>query len=157
MTNYVLNDSKMFADVSDGTAVIINAETGIYYELNPLGTEIYSNIIEGSSTEDVLTSLQAIKGAPDDIASQFENFISSLKEHGIIVEGPENNIPPSINTTVVEKDNFTMTVTDFSDAQELLLADPIHEVVEETGWNPDKTALNEDLEDVLRRESKLEV
>ena len=50
-----------------------------------------------------------------------------------------------------------MTVPDFSDAQELLLADPIHEVVEETGWNPDKTALNEDLEDVLRRESKLEV
>ena len=31
MANYQLNESKMFADITDGIAIIINSETGIYY------------------------------------------------------------------------------------------------------------------------------
>jgi hypothetical protein len=45
-------------------------------------------------------------------------------------------------------------VKEYNDAQELLLADPIHEVKPETGWQPDKEALNPDEEDVKRREAK---
>ena len=32
--NYRLNESKMFADITDGIAIIINAATGIYYGMN---------------------------------------------------------------------------------------------------------------------------
>ena len=42
--NYVLNEEKMFADVTDGIAIIINSETGIYYGLNGLGTAVYENL-----------------------------------------------------------------------------------------------------------------
>ncbi len=48
MTNYVLNDEKMFADVTDGIAIIINSETGIYYGMNELATIVYENIISGA-------------------------------------------------------------------------------------------------------------
>ena len=47
--NYVLNEEKMFADVTDGIAIIINSETGIYYGLNGLGTAVYENLMNGSS------------------------------------------------------------------------------------------------------------
>ena len=46
--NYVLNEEKMFADVTDGIAIIINSETGIYYGLNGLGTAVYENLMNGS-------------------------------------------------------------------------------------------------------------
>ena len=34
MTTYALNDSKMFMDIDDGIAIVINSETGIYYGMN---------------------------------------------------------------------------------------------------------------------------
>ena len=34
--NYQLNEAKMFADVTDGIAIIINSMTGIYYGMNGL-------------------------------------------------------------------------------------------------------------------------
>ena len=52
--NYVLNDEKMFADITDGIAIIINSETGIYYGMNALGTAVYENLINGASTESIL-------------------------------------------------------------------------------------------------------
>ena len=52
--NYVLNDDRMFADVTDGIAIIINSETGIYYGLNGLGTSVYENLVNGASVEEIL-------------------------------------------------------------------------------------------------------
>ena len=60
MTNYKLNEEKMFADVTDGIAIIINSETGIYYGLNALGSAVYENLVNGASVEDILTALKSI-------------------------------------------------------------------------------------------------
>ena len=43
--NYVLNEAKMFTDITDGIAIIINSETGIYYGLNAFATNVYENIV----------------------------------------------------------------------------------------------------------------
>ena len=37
MAVYVLNDAKMFSDIADGIAIVINSETGIYYGMNGFG------------------------------------------------------------------------------------------------------------------------
>ena len=42
---YKLNESKMFADVTNNVAIIINSETGIYYGINNCGSIIFQNII----------------------------------------------------------------------------------------------------------------
>ena len=54
--NYQLNEAKMFADVTDGIAIIINAVTGIYYGMNGYGTGIFSSLLAGASTADVLAA-----------------------------------------------------------------------------------------------------
>ena len=51
--NYVLNEEKMFADVTDGIAIIINSETGIYYGLNGFGTAVYENLMNGSTKSEI--------------------------------------------------------------------------------------------------------
>lgn len=56
--NYVLNEEKMFADVTDGIAIIINSETGIYYGLNGFGTAVYENLMNGSSVAEILSALK---------------------------------------------------------------------------------------------------
>lgn len=156
MTNYVLNEEKMFADITDGIAIIINSETGIYYGMNAFGTAVFENIRDGVSTENVLSALKAIPGIPADIDLKLETFVNTMVKHELIIESELIDAKGEIDPEVAKADNYVLEVKEYNDAQELLLADPIHEVKEETGWAPEKDALNPDKDDVARRESKME-
>ncbi len=155
--NYVLNEEKMFADVTDGIAIIINSETGIYYGLNTLGTAVYENLVNGASTDAILDELKAITGVPVDIESRFNSFIQSMLDAELIISGEDSDAFASINPSAALEDNFVMEVKAYDDAQELLLADPIHEVKEETGWTPEKDSIGYTKEETAKREEKIEV
>ena len=155
--NYVLNEEKMFADVTDGIAIIINSETGIYYGLNGLGTAVYENLVNGASSEKVLAALKALAGAPADIETRYNDFIKSMVSYDLLLEGSEGNADANIDLNIAAEDNFELSVQEYNDAQELLLADPIHEVKEETGWTPEKDSIGYTKEETAKREEKMEV
>ncbi len=154
--NYVLNEEKMFADVTDGIAIIINSETGIYYGLNGLGTNVYENLVNGVSTDKIIAGLKGIAGCPADIEDKFNSFIKAMKDFELIVEGGSDSAEANINEEIAKEDSFEMDVKEYNDAQELLLADPIHEVKEETGWTPEKDSIGYTKEETKERESKME-
>ena len=137
--NYQLNDAKMFADVTDGIAIIINSLTGIYYGMNGLGTGIFDSFLKGASVEDVLAAFKALPGAPADCEARLQAFIDTLLGFEVIVPAATESSAP---VTLVEKDavfdKFTPTCNEYNDVQELLFADPIHEVKEDEGWKPEK-------------------
>lgn len=157
MSNYVLNDEKMFADVTDGIAIIINSETGIYYGMNGLGTAVYENLVNGAKTETILSVLKSMPEAPDSLETNFNKFINALVENELIVEGPLSDEPVSLDSKIVCESKFILDVREYNDAQELLLADPIHEVKEETGWTPDKDSIGYTKEETAEREKRMEV
>ena len=154
MTSYMLNDNKMFADIADDTAIIINSETGVYYGMNKFGTMVYQNLINGTTTEEIIDT---IKVWDENLENNFNEYIKFLTENEILIPSPNatklNEI--NINKKIAEEENYILKAEEYLDAQELLLADPIHEVKEEEGWTPEKTSLNEDKEDVARREAKM--
>lgn len=84
MANYRLNDEKMFADVTDGIAIIINSETGLYYGLNALGTAVYENLIAGATVEDILAKLKTFEGIALNIDENYNFFIKNLVEKELI-------------------------------------------------------------------------
>ncbi len=155
MTNYKLNEEKMFADVTDGIAIIINSETGIYYGLNALGSAVYENLVNGASVEDILTALKSMNGAPADIESKLSEFIKTMVNYELILEDSESSSPVNIDASAVEE-GFEFTCAEYNDAQELLLADPIHEVKEETGWTPEKDSIGYTKEETAEREKKID-
>lgn len=155
--NYVLNEEKMFADVTDGIAIIINSETGIYYGLNQLATAVYENLINGASTDAILDELKSIQGVPVDIESRFNSFIEDMMKAELLIRGEDSDAFARIAASIAQEDNFVMEVKAYDDAQELLLADPIHEVKEETGWTPEKDSIGYTKEETAKREEKLEV
>ena len=136
--NFTLNEAKMFADVTDGIAIIINAATGIYYGMNGYGTGIFSNLMEGSSTADVLSAAKALPGAPDDIEAGFEAFLQTLLDFDIILPAPPSTREASLVAQDAAFDKFIPVCKEYKDVQELLYADPIHEVSPEEGWKPEK-------------------
>ena len=155
--NYVLNEEKMFTDITDGTAIIINSESGIYYGLNKLATCIYEDLINGCSIKSIAESIKSIENVPLDIETRLDNFISRMIKFEIILGVNGEDIPANINPKVAQEDDFIISVEEYTDAQELLLADPIHEVKEDIGWTPEKSSIGYTKEETLRREEKAEV
>jgi hypothetical protein len=61
----------------------------------------------------------------------------------------------SLDADIAKNDGFAMEVREYDDAQELLLADPIHAIKEETGWTPEKESLERDEDVVKEKEAKM--
>jgi hypothetical protein len=153
MATYVLNDEKMFSDIADGIAIVINSETGIYYGMNGFGTIVFENILAGADTEDILAEIRNIPEAPDDVEARLTAFVAALVEKELVVKGQAEGAV-SLDADIAKNDGFALEVKEYDDAQELLLADPIHEVKEDTGWTPEKEALETDEEKVKAKEAK---
>ena len=156
MSSYTLNEAKMFADITDGVAIVINSETGIYYGMNGLGTSVFENIIGGVSVENIIAALKNIAGAPADIDVRVNEFVNALKEKELIIDGGAGDASANINEAAASEDEFKMEVNAYNDAQEMLLADPIHEVKEDTGWTPEKDSIGYTKEETREREKKME-
>lgn len=156
MASYKLNEEKMFADITDGIAIVINSETGIYYGMNGLGSNVFENLMKGISVENVLTALKGISGVPADIENRLNAFVEAVVAKELLIEGSDSSEVANIEAGVATEDEFTMTVDEYNDAQELLLADPIHEVKEETGWTPEKDSIGYTKEETREREKKME-
>lgn len=154
MTNYVLNEDKMFADITDGIAIVINSETGIYYGMNELGTAVFGNLINGASVEKVLAALKALPNVPADIENRLNAFIEAIVAKELVLAGAANDKEVQIAAETVAE-GFDINVSEYNDAQELLLADPIHEVKEDTGWTPEKDSIGYSKEETKERETKV--
>lgn len=154
--NYKLNDEKMFADITDGIAIIINSETGIYYGMNSFATNVYENIAAGANIESIRAKIKELSGLPVDFDDNFTMFINAMIDKKILIETDENVADVNIDENLAKEDNYILELKEYNDAQELLLADPIHEVKEETGWTPEKDSIGYTKEETAEREKKME-
>ena len=81
---------------------------------------------------------------------------SKLTENEILVEDSSQSVEIVLNATTALNDEFELSVQSYTDAQEMLLADPIHEVKEEMGWTPEKASIGYTKEETYEREKKME-
>lgn len=110
---YAINTSKALSETLDGETIIINLESGNYYSMNPIGTLLWNTIMANSP----------INTSPQPIA----DFLAFLCAEDLITEVPESG-SGSVFTT-----HETPKIDKYDDMQEMLLADPVHDV-DEAGW-----------------------
>jgi hypothetical protein len=155
MVAYKLNEEKMFCDISDNIAIVINSETGIYYGMNGFGTEVFEKIIGGATLESILTALKALAKAPTDIEKRLNAFVEKLTENDIIIKSTTKSaLKISLDGKIATTDKFVLEFLEYSDAQELLLADPIHDIKDETGWQPIMDAKETDKKKLKSKKEK---
>jgi len=130
---YKLNEEKMFYDMAEGQAIVINFTTGMYYGTSSLGSAVLDSLLSGAAVEDVCKAIQALPGCPDDMAVQLDTFIGRLLEKEIIVPGDAAGAACAIDASSLA-DGFDLTVDEFAEVQDLILADPVHDVDVEQGW-----------------------
>ncbi len=130
---YKLNDEKMFYDVADGIAVIIDFTTGVYYGMDALSSAVFDALMAGAGDEAVVKALQQLPGCPADVAEIYNAFIQKMLDRQMILgDGTGSECAPF--DAALAENGFQLNCEDFSEVRDLLLADPVHDVEPEMGW-----------------------
>lgn len=128
--SFQLKSPPCIAEIVDGEYVVINLDTGKYYNMVGLGAEVFELLI-GGAPKSALLSLVCSDG---DFAPKLDDFIAVAVEEGLIqqIDVSASGLPlKSINLT---GDLESLTIKVYTDMQELLGLDPIHEVDPAQGW-----------------------
>lgn len=131
---YKLNEEKMFFDIADGQAVVINFVTGMYYGTSSLGSVILDRLVHGNSPDKIRIAVEALPGCPEDFGTELDSFIAELREKGILIPGDTVAGGEETMEGNVLEDGFVLTLDEFTEVQDLILADPVHDVDVEKGW-----------------------
>jgi hypothetical protein len=145
-TRFRVNTPDVTNEVIDGEAVIINLVTGNYYSLEGEGAEIWSLLASSAAVGAVVDQMtRCYDGDRSTISDSVLRLVSQLQQEQLILVSNEMRAPaiadpPHRHTNGNGRRQFRATVLNkFTDMQELLILDPIHEV-DAAGWPHKKTS-----------------
>jgi len=140
--HFRINSPKVIHETIDGETVIVNLDSGNYYSLDAIGADIWDAIGKSISVDQIIEDISSrYTGEQTEIESAIHNFVDELLHEALIspLEGacPEpgdGHKFPANKEGSGKQPLFTVpALQKYSDMQELLLLDPIHEV-DDTGW-----------------------
>lgn len=135
---YCVNEPSVISEVIDGETIVLNFESGHYYSFNPTASEIWTRVCAGDpvavATERVA---RRFSGDAATIRSEVAAFVRRLEnEHLIRPAASEPALAAAAPLDGSSDPVATFASPDFekfTDMEELLLLDPIHEVGD-AGW-----------------------
>lgn len=131
---YRLNDGKMFFDMADNQAIIIDSTTGVYYAMNTLASVVFEQLTKAANPGSMIEVLEKLPDCPADIAFQLEAFIEQVLEKELLLpcdQAAEDTVLIPAEALV---DGFVFELDVFTDAQDIMMADPVHDVEIGQGW-----------------------
>ena len=131
---YRVEASRFYYDYADGMAIVIDSATGTYYGMNVLGSAVFDQLAKGAAPEAVLGQLSQLPGSPSQIEQTFANFFSQVRDFGLLISEEKEGKSARPFEEKDAADGFVLEVKEFAEIQELLLADPIHDVHSDFGW-----------------------
>lgn len=134
-----INNPPVVAETLDGEATIVDLASGTYYALNESGSFIWDELGRGVEPGRIAKALGSGYGIGEETASSdVEKLVGELSERRLIAPARDDQAP------AVEVNGSGPSAGDarayappelsvYTDMQELLLLDPVHEV-DESGW-----------------------
>lgn len=115
--------------------VAVHLGTGRYFSIDLIGTEVINLLETGSSVGVVVKHLSVRYGAdPKSVEGAIDEFVGQLVDEGLVRPAPNASSSATIPEATPADGPFTPpTLSVYSDMEDLLLLDPIHDV-DETGW-----------------------
>lgn len=114
-----------------GEVIAIDLESGTYFSIRGLGVAIWAWIEAGRTREEIVTAVAHAYPERPDAVSATRSWLDQLLAEGLLVDGVSESrqevgpLPPAFEPPAFEK---------FTDMQELIMIDVIHEVDSRRGW-----------------------
>lgn len=118
---------EVIDEVFEGEAVLVQLRTGCYYALNPAASAIWALLGPGRSAAGVAAALGC---DPEVVAA----FLTRL-EAETLVEAAAAEAPAPSDAELTGVDRGTPDFERFTDMQDILMLDPIHDIdLDGDGW-----------------------
>jgi hypothetical protein len=142
-----INAPAVVAEIIDGEAVIMDLASGHYFSTQGVGCDVWRGVEAGHSAQHIVESIiDRYDGAPDVVDPTVRSFLADLLLRALIIE-----VDPAVTSAGRNGTGAPLTgqlppaaagsrpafvppvLSAYTDMEELLLLDPIHDV-DETGW-----------------------
>ncbi len=114
MENKILDTPKIAVDITFDLANILNTEIGIIYSMNKFATNLYENLLNGVSIENISKELENLVQYNKNIHKEFKIFIEQLKEKEIFVQNNITNYDAKINVDFGKEDNYKISFIEYA-------------------------------------------
>ena len=146
MAHFRINSPKVIHQTFDTEVVVVNLESGTYYSLEGGGIEIWRMLRDERDADEIVHDLtRGRNGDAAESAEAIRQFVGELTREQLIVPlGGENGARANGGTPAQAISPGQIPpplLRKFTDMQDLLLLDPIHEL-DEVGWPMRKQTSN---------------
>jgi hypothetical protein len=134
--HYRIKSPPVVLETVDEETIIVNLDTGSYYDLNHSGGRLLEALGRGADLDSAVARVAADYGVEQDqVAEAAAALIGRLEEEGIVgAAEPDPAADGAVNGWAPPAKPYeTPALSKYTDMQELLLLDPVHEV-DGAGW-----------------------
>jgi hypothetical protein len=135
---------KIVSETIDGEVIMLNLDRGRYYSLTLAGTDAWGAIGRAASGEEIVDHLLArYDGARSEVELAVHQLLDQLRQEELILSlspgeaemaaATSNDSPPASGDHGGRPAFQVPVLQVYTDMEDLLLLDPIHEV-DESGW-----------------------
>ncbi len=141
-----INSPSVVQDTIDGEVVIVNLKSGSYYSLDGVGADIWSFLEQGNTVDQIVERMaRKYDGSRSDIQKGVHTLVTELQGEELVVPAQAKaplvpgEAKPEQSPAGSSRPRFLKpTLQKYTDMQDLLLLDPIHDV-DDKGWPTIKT------------------
>ncbi len=134
---YQLRGPGVVYETVDGETIVVNLDSGTYYDLNRTGACIFELIAACASFEETIAGIcGAYDVDPATATADTDRLIDELLDEGLLTPARSGSDQAQLSVRPEPRGTSEYTAPllgKYTDMQELLLLDPVHEV-DETGW-----------------------
>jgi hypothetical protein len=128
------NEPLVVHDAFDGEVMAVRNDTGTYYSMPGSAAVAWQALASGLDVDATASTLALVYGADADaIVPDVKAFVDQLLQEQLLAEGEPAEAAPAPAATPGSEVYEPPVLQAFTDMQDLLLFDPIHEV-EPGGW-----------------------
>ena len=129
---YELNNPPVVAEMVDGEGIAINLRSGRYYSLLGPAAAVWNRLLEGCSPVEILQAVADL-GSHDELGVSLKQFVDGLLAEELI--RPAADASPRGSAEALQPWAAEgLRLERFTDMQDMLTLDPIHEIDDEFGW-----------------------
>ncbi len=143
-TRFRLDAPNVIAETIEGEAIMINLGTGNYYSVQGSGADVCTMLEEGASEEEIVDGLLLrYDGEREAVTAAVGQLLRDLEAEQLVARA-DGAAPNLSQQAAGAKSPFVPpTFEKYTDMQDLVLLDPVHEV-DERGWPHAEPALEAD-------------
>ncbi len=137
MTYLLLDEHKVSSEDFDGEMVAVNFSTGKYYGMKGCAHDVWRMLTAPVSADEITTGICDIYGTEkSEVQDAIATFIDILRSEDVLIETGERpaNGQAGSSTGLSGLAYEAPELEIYSDLQELIMLDPVHEADPEQGW-----------------------